>query len=64
MTNQILRLPAVIAKVGLSRSSLYAAIAGGYFPKSIPLGARAVGWLEADIEAWIVQRAETGRKSA
>ena len=64
MTNQILRLPAVKTKVGLSRSSIYAAVAVGEFSKPIGLGARAVGWLEADIEAWIVQRVETSRKSA
>ena len=62
MTNKVLRLPAVTAKVGLSRSSLYAAIADGCFPKSISLGARAVGWLEADVDAWIMQQVEMSRQ--
>ena len=30
----------------------------GDFPKPIPLGGRAVGWLEEDIERWIVEKVE------
>lgn len=52
----VLRLPGVVTKTGLSRSSIYAAIGKNEFPGSIPLGARAVGWLEADIEAWLESR--------
>ena len=62
MPNNILRLPFVTARVGLSRSSLYAAIATGTFPKPISLGSRAVGWLESDIDAWIVRQVEESRK--
>ena len=44
----LLRLPAVKARVGLCRSSIYAKIAAGEFPSPINLGARAVavatGW--------------------
>ena len=53
MTHRILRLPAVKASVGLSRSTIYIRIAEGTFPKPVSLGGRAVGWLESDIEAWI-----------
>jgi prophage regulatory protein len=51
-----LRLPTVMAKTGLSRSGIYAAIAEGSFPKQIPLGQRAVGWKQDDIDEWIEQR--------
>ena len=50
---QILRRPAVERKTGLSRSSIYAKITEGVFPKPIRLGKRAVGWLEHDIEKWL-----------
>lgn len=63
MTYTILRLPAVLSTVGLSRSSVYLRITQGTFPKSVSLGARAVGWLESDIEAWVSQRVELSRKS-
>lgn len=56
MANSILRLPEVKARVGLSRSTIYLRIEEGSFPKPICLGARAVGWLESDIESWIGER--------
>ena len=50
----ILRLAQVKARTGLSRSTIYARIAQGSFPKPIQLGgARAVGWVEADVDNWI-----------
>lgn len=56
---QILRLPDVTAKTGLKRSSVYAAIQQKTFPKPVPIGARAVGWVATEIDEWIQQRAET-----
>jgi prophage regulatory protein len=51
--NRIIRLPEVKRRVGLSRSSIYEYIQKGLFPKQIGIGARAVGWLETDIDLWI-----------
>jgi prophage regulatory protein len=62
MSSTILRLPAVIARTGLSRSTLYVLVAAGTFPQPIGLGARAIGWLETDVESWIMQRIELGRR--
>ena len=56
MSFVILRLPEVKTLVGLSRSTIYAAVAEGSFPKPISLGAGAVGWLQSEVEAWICQR--------
>ena len=50
---RILRLPSVQARTGLSRSTIYMRIAEGSFPKQISLGARAIGWIEGDIDDWI-----------
>ena len=44
MTHTILRLPAVKAATGLSRSTLYLRIAQGVFTHPVSLGGRAVGW--------------------
>lgn len=44
MASTILRLPAVKAETGYSRSSIYLRISQGLWPKSVSLGARAVGW--------------------
>jgi prophage regulatory protein len=59
MTHKILRLPQVKERVAISRSSIYLKIAKGEFPKPIPLGTRAVGWLEEDINNWLEQKIKT-----
>ena len=53
MNKIIKRLNGVKSMVGLSRSTIYALMAAGKFPKSISLGERSVGWLESDVDAWI-----------
>jgi prophage regulatory protein len=60
--HQIIRLPAVLTRTGLSRSSVYAAISKNAFPAPLPLGARSVGWLEADVDAWLESRLALRRK--
>ncbi len=57
----LLRLPAVISRTGLSRPRIYAYIAAGTFPRQINLGARAVGWLESEVTAWINDRIAASR---
>lgn len=46
----ILRRKQVENRTGLSRSTIYMKISDGNFPKSVPLGPRAVGWIESEIE--------------
>jgi len=53
MSTNILRRPVVESRTGLSRSTIYAAIEKGSFPRPISLGPRAVGWIEEEIDAWI-----------
>jgi prophage regulatory protein len=57
----ILRLPTVKDRTGLSRSTIYLRISEGTFPKSISLGSRAVGWIESEINEWLEQRIESSR---
>ena len=61
MTHIILRLPSVKQRTGLSRSSIYLRMTNNEFPASISLGGRAIGWLEQDIDEWIVERIEESR---
>ena len=56
MATNFLRLPAVKALTGLSRSTIYERMAEGTFPRQISLGARAVGWIEQSISDWIEQQ--------
>ena len=62
MTHTILRLPAVKASTGLSRSTIYLRVAAGTFPKPVGLGGRAVGWLEAEVQEWLQRRIEASRR--
>lgn len=62
MANTILRLPAVKARTGLSRSTIYLRVSEGSFPRPISLGARAVGWLEAEIEGWLASLIDRSRQ--
>jgi prophage regulatory protein len=59
----ILRLPAVMARTGLSRSTVYLRISQDTFPLAVTLGGRAVGWIESEIEEWIKQRIDASRKA-
>lgn len=60
----ILRRKQVEARTGLSRSTIYARIAEGSFPRPIDLGGgRAVGWIESEINAWVQSRIQQSRKS-
>ena len=53
MTDRLLRRPDVEAVTGLSRSTLYAKMAKGDFPRPMRLGPRAVAWRESDVQHWI-----------
>ena len=64
MSCTILRLPEVKGRVGLSGSSIYLAMSNGTFPRPISLGARSVGWLESEVEAWLSGRIEQTRGRA
>ncbi len=64
MTSRILRLPAVKDRTGLARSTIYASIAEGTFPKPVRLGARAVGWRESDILSWLDSRVSRSANKA
>lgn len=61
MKYNVLRLPDVISKTGLSRSAIYSRIAEGQFPKQFNLGGRAVGWLSSDVSLWLKQRLADSR---
>lgn len=64
MAQMILRLPAVKARTGWSRSSIYLRMAEGTFPKPIALGQRAVGWIESEVTEWIQRQIAASRKTA
>lgn len=58
---RFLRLPEVLARTGLSRSTIYVRLDLGRFPRPVSLGGRAVGWIESEVEEWIRQRIAASR---
>jgi prophage regulatory protein len=49
----ILRRNEVQARTKLSRSTIYARIKNGTFPAPVPLGPKAVGWIESEIDSFL-----------
>ena len=62
MSRKILRLPIVLDRTGLSRSTVYQRVTEGKFPQPVSLGARAVGWIETEVEEWIARQIEASRE--
>lgn len=67
----IIRRQQVEARTRLSRSSIYARLQYNpkrptdydpTFPKPVSVGAKAVGWIESEVEAWITAQIEKSRK--
>jgi prophage regulatory protein len=57
-TIRIIRHARVVAKLDVSDAKLFDMISKGLFPRPFPIvpGGRAVGWIEADVDAWILEQ--------
>ena len=56
----LLRLPAMLARTGLGKSTAYALVASGVLSPPIRLSARAVAWRSEDVDAFIASRSPKG----
>lgn len=56
MIDRILRIDELVTTTGVSRSSLYAWMQSGHFPRPVKMGLRAVGWRASVVEAWLESR--------
>ena len=54
--DRILRRKEVERLTGFGRSQIYALMVTGQFPRQIKLSARAVGWRESEVVAWLNTR--------
>ena len=52
----MLKIKAVQQMTGLSRSTIYAYIDKGIFPRQVKLGERCVAWIEDEVMEWIDTR--------
>ncbi|ELY2641272.1 AlpA family phage regulatory protein [Cronobacter sakazakii] len=61
---KILRLSAVVEKTGIARSTIYDWINSKSprydpsFPKQRRLGQKSVGWMESELDEWLLQRTQ------
>jgi prophage regulatory protein len=58
---RMLRLPEVVRRTALSRSQIYRLIDLGTFPRQVPLGERAAGWVEEEVDGWLRERIARSR---
>jgi prophage regulatory protein len=56
MTERMMLWPEVHALVGLSRTTIWRMERTGQFPRRVLLSARAVGWQESELKAWLFKR--------
>lgn len=56
LPDTFLRLPAVKAATGLSRSTIYDRVSKGTFPIPMSLGGKVVAWSASEIGAWMQAR--------
>jgi prophage regulatory protein len=63
---RVIRHNQVCQKLGLSSAKLFDMQAKGIFPKPFTLipGGRAVGWLEDEIDQWILDRKSASEQEA
>jgi len=50
----MLRMPEVIQRTGLSRSTIYALMADDKFPRQIKVSENTAAWLEHEIEDYLI----------
>ena len=58
--DRLLRLPDVSDIVGIRKSSIYALMKEGKFPKCIYITSKTVAWPESAVLAWINDRINKG----
>lgn len=53
---KFLKLKEVMEMTAMSRSNVYKMMSEGRFPQSVSLGARAVAWVDSEVQDWILER--------
>lgn len=63
---RVIRHKQVCEKLQISSAKLFDMVARGQFPKPFTLvpGGRAVGWLESDVDCYVIDRKEASKTEA
>lgn len=60
----LLRLPEVVALLGLSSATIHRMMNSGEFPRPVPISRRSVRWERASVEAWLDERRTASTETA
>lgn len=58
---RLIRMPEVLSKTGFKKFWIYLLISNDSFPKPIKMGARAIAFVEAEIDQWVEDRINESR---
>lgn len=61
--DRIIRLKTVLARTGLSRSTIYRKIADRTFPAQLRISTNGAGWHESEINRWVDDPIRWGPKA-
>ena len=61
--DRIVRMNTVLARTGLSKSTIYRKITEGTFPPRIKISVHGTGWRESDINRWVADPAGWRQRS-
>lgn len=65
MSHTLIKMSEVMRRTSNCKSAIYKLIAQGRFPKPVKIGARAIAFIEGEVDEWINQRiAESRGKEA
>lgn len=53
VADRIVRMKTVLARTGLSKSTIYRKITEGTFPARLKISTNGAGWRESDINRWV-----------
>ncbi|EMV7411601.1 AlpA family transcriptional regulator [Enterobacter soli] len=61
---RLLRLPEVMHKTGYGKAWIYHLINEGLFPQPVKIGARAIAFIESEVDEWIQSAIDRSRQNA
>ncbi|PWV72997.1 AlpA family transcriptional regulator [Halomonas sp. A11-A] len=57
----LIRRSEVLQRCGFSNTTLHRLLTKGEFPPPVQVLGRSVAWIEAEVDAWIMERIEASR---
>lgn len=63
INQSLIRLPEVLKRTGFGKAWIYRLISEGRFPAPVKIGARAVAFVESEVDEWIQSIIETIRNN-